>query len=126
MTPKEESEVLMREVKTSAEQLLVEHGEFHPFGGLVRRDGGVVITSRVSGEECPAGPDVVHELASSFHERASRGELRAAAIAANVSVSPPGLDATTVDAIRISLDHDGGYAVHVFFPYRIAGDRVAF
>jgi len=42
MTPKAECEVLMKEVLAFAERMLRDHGEFHPFGGIIQRDGGSV------------------------------------------------------------------------------------
>ena len=64
-------------------------------------------------------------LSNGFRQRALTGEIRAAAIVAHVTVPLSG-QAEKVDAVRISLDHHDGYAVHVFFPYRKDGTRVTF
>jgi hypothetical protein len=119
MTPKEECERLMVEMKEFAKQMLRSHGEFHPFGGTIRIDDAIVHASADAGTEFPRGDDLVEILADSFHAEAMAGNIRAAAIVANVRVTPPGQSSAT-DAIRISLDHVGGYAAHVFFPYRLS------
>lgn len=122
MTPKEDSEVLLTEVKSFAEKMLREQGEFHPFGGMMRRDGQVIQVGADSGKEFPPAGDLIALLADAFHQQSAQHSIRAAAIVANVSVTPPH-SPDPVDAIRISIDHESDYSVHVFFPYVLSTDN---
>jgi hypothetical protein len=56
-------------------------------------------------------------LSESYTKRANTGELRAAAVRADVRVPPPGSEAKT-DAIHVGLEHANGEAVTVFLPYQ--------
>jgi hypothetical protein len=124
MTPKEEAEHLMRELLHFAEHMLGKHGEFHPFGGMVRADGRVVCVGADIGREFPAGRDVVGILVDSFRNAEMRGGAVAVAVVANVTVKPPGKTGDT-DAIRVSIDHQTDYSVHVFFPYTLDASGLA-
>jgi hypothetical protein len=121
MTPKEECEGMMDELIGSAEERLVQDGEFHPFAAILGEDGQVqqVASMPVS----PGGPDVVGRLVAALQARAAGSQpVRAACIVALVSVERPGTQ-DAVDAIRMALDHRQGYAAHVFFPYRLRSDE---
>jgi hypothetical protein len=125
VTPKQESESLMDEMLPFAKHMLGSYGEFPPFGGLIKVDEQIVLLGAGSGDELPPRGNLVNVLSTGFRQRALTGEIRAAAIVAHVTVPLSG-HAEEVDAVRISLDHHEGYAVHVFFPYRKDGTRVTF
>ena len=125
MTPKQESESLIDEMLPFAKHLLGSYGEFPPFGGLIKMDEQMILLGAGPAEELASRADLVSVLSDGFRQRALSGEIRAAAIVAQVTVPGSGL-AGDVDAVRISLDHHGGYAVHVFFPYRKNGTLVTF
>jgi hypothetical protein len=125
VTPKEESESLMDEMLPFAKHLLGNYGEFPPFGGLIKTDEQIVLLGAGSEGELPPRGNLVNVLSNGFRQRALTGEIRAAAIVAQVTVPRSG-QADNVDAVRISLDHHDGYAVHVFFPYQKDGMRVTF
>ena len=125
MTPKEESESLMDEMLPFAKHMLGSYGEFPPFGGLIKTDEQIILLGAGAAEEFPPRRDLVNVLSDGFRQRALTGEIRAAAIVAQVTVPLSG-QAEISDAVRISLDHHEGYAVHVFFPYRKDGTRVTF
>src|SRR5215831_16022332 len=115
MTPKAECEVLMKEVLAFAARMLRDHGEFHPFGGTIQRDGGPALVSGWTGECFPPAADVIQVLTDGFRREAATGDIRAAALVINVSTQPPN-QSNRVDARRIALDHRDDYAVCVFFP----------
>jgi hypothetical protein len=125
VTPKQESELLMDEMLPFAKHLLCSYGEFPPFGGLIKTDEQIVLLGAGPTEELASRRDLVSVLSDGFRQRALTGELRAAAIVAQVTVPRSG-QARKVDAVRISLDHHEGYAVHFFFPYRKDGTAVTF
>jgi hypothetical protein len=121
MTPKAECEVLMKEMLVFAERMLRDHGEFHPFGGTIMRDGGLALVSGWTGERLPPGADVIRVLTDGFRREAAAGDIRAAALVVNVSTQPPD-QSNKVDAIRIALDHRDDYVVSVFFPYQVIAE----
>lgn len=125
MTPKQESESLIDEMLPFAKHLLGSYGEFPPFGGLLKMDEQMILLGAGSGEELASRTDLVSVLSDGFRQRALSGEIKAAAIVAQVTVPGSG-QAGDVEAVRISLDHHDGYAVHVFFPYRKNGTLVTF
>lgn len=116
MTPKEECEGLMDELIGTVEKLLIQDGEFHPFGATLGEDGTIQeVGPTPIGND---GLDSVGRLAVSLKERAVQQPVRAACIVALVAVQRPGTDGS-VDAIRMALDHREGYVAHVFFPYEL-------
>ena len=128
VTPQQESESLMDEVLPFAKHMLGNYGEFPPFGGLIKTDEQIILLGAGSVEELPPRRDPVDVLSNGFRQRALTGEIRAAAIVAHVMVPQSGKSegSEKVDAVRVSLDHHDGYAVHVFFPYQKEGKRVTF
>jgi hypothetical protein len=53
MTPKAECEILMKEVLAFGGADAARPCEFHPFGGTIRRDGGLALVSGWTGECLP-------------------------------------------------------------------------
>jgi hypothetical protein len=121
MTPKAECKVLMKEMVAFAERMLCEHGEFHPFGGTILRDGRVALAGGQTGEEMLRAVDLIRVLTDGFRQDAAAGDIRAAALVVNVSTLSPN-QSNKVDAIRIALDHRDHYAVRVFFPYHLLAE----
>lgn len=100
-----------------AQKLLKEQGEFYPFGASMSADGKVCMDGVATDEEHPPSQELLDLLADSYSKRANSGELRAAALCADVRVPSPGSVEKT-DAISVGLEHVGGEAVTVFLPYR--------
>jgi hypothetical protein len=69
-----------------------------------------------TGDDRPPSQELIDSLAGTYAQRASTGDIRAAAICADVRVVPPGT-ATKTDAISVALEHTSGEAVTVFLPY---------
>ncbi|MGC2161121.1 MAG: hypothetical protein WA634_04360, partial [Silvibacterium sp.] len=55
-------------------------------------------------------------------ERAKKGLLQAAATASNVTIATPSAEGFT-DAVMIEIEHESGYCVRAFVPYRITGGQ---
>ena len=115
----------MDELLPFAKHLLGSYGAFPPFGGFIKTDEQIILLGAGRPEEVASRTELVSVLSDGFRQRALTGEIRAAAIVAQVTVPSSG-QAGAVDAVRISLDHYEGYAVDVFFPYRKAGTVVTF
>jgi hypothetical protein len=99
-----------------AKKILKQNGEFYPFGASMDADGKITMDGATTGEERPPSQELLDLLAQSYANRANSGELRAAAVCADVRVPPPGSEAKT-DAIQVGLEHSTGEAVTVFLPY---------
>jgi hypothetical protein len=100
-----------------AQKMLKQHGEFFPFGASMALDGKITMDGATTGKEKPPSQELLDLLSESYTERANKGELRAAAVCADVRVPPPGSEAKT-DAIQVGLEHANGEAVTVFLPYQ--------
>jgi len=117
-TPKEDCEKLMNALLPFAEQMLREHGEFHPFGGAMKPDGEIVHHGAYTGKELPKGQELVNLLTEAFRQSAAKGEYIATAIVYDIRTVPRG-DTEKTDAICVSLDHRNDYSVNVAFPYTL-------
>ena len=118
-SPKDECEELMDALLPIAEKMLSKHGEFHPYGGSITKDGEVQPASVYDGRERPPSNDLINMLASVFQEEAEKGSVRATAIVYDALVTPPGATEKT-DAIIVCLDHQDGYSAQVCLPYTIS------
>lgn len=120
--PKEEAEALVNDILPLARRMLAEHGEFHPYGGFMRTSGEIVHVGAVDPHtEHPKAASLIDRLKRDFRRRALAKEIRAAAVVFDVRVSPPG-KSDKVDAIQVSVEHDGSYCAEVFFPYSRSSD----
>jgi hypothetical protein len=100
-----------------AKKMRKQHGEFYPFGASMGADGNITMDGATTREEKPPSQELIDVLAASYATRSRTGELRAAALCADVRVLPPGSEAKT-DAIQVGLEHSSGEAVTVFLPYK--------
>ncbi len=100
-----------------AQEMLRKHGEFFPFGAVMKVDGELVGVQGHTGEEQPPSQDVIDLLQASLKDQAAKDEIRAAGICLDVMVTPPGSNEKT-DALCARLEHKTGEAVEVYLPYR--------
>lgn len=99
-----------------AEQMLSKHGEFFPFGAVMRTNGKVESHAAHDGGEQPASQKLIEMMTRGFRQQAAKGTIRAAAICYDVLTLPPG-QAKKTDAICVSAEHRNGEAVDVYVPY---------
>jgi hypothetical protein len=92
-----------------AQQELVDHGEFIPYGAAIGLGGQpeLVFARPAYGGDEPL--DVIDACMAALHEK--QHLIQAAAIVADIS-TPEG------DAIKVDLEHAEGHAITVLFPYR--------
>ncbi|HBJ83081.1 MAG TPA: hypothetical protein DDZ88_04245 [Verrucomicrobiales bacterium] len=118
-TPKQDCEQLMREFMPLAKQMLVAHGEFYPYGGVMRSDGSIVhLGAKEPGTDHPASRTLIEILQSHFRERAASNDIMASCLIFDVRIARPGSQDKT-DAIQVNLDHQADYSVEVIFPYHL-------
>jgi hypothetical protein len=124
VTPKEDATQLMNMMLPLAEQMLREYGEFYPYGGVMLADGSMQSFAAADGNEYPRSTDLIGMLEDTFREHAHEGRYRATGIVYDVRTVPPGTIEKT-DAIALRLDHESGYSVVVFIPYRLSDGQIA-
>ena len=126
MTQMHESETLMNAVLPVAERMLKQHGEFYPYGGCMRLDGSIThIGATDADTDHPKSRDVLFVLKDSLREMASRGACKAVALVFDVSIALPN-SVEKGDAIQVNIEHEGGYSVEVFFPYRLTEGELVY
>lgn len=116
MTPKEQTELLMNEMLAFAMKMLVEHGDFHPFGGYLTRDMRIVHVGVDGVGDFPPGSDVFDQLVFCFRRMSNDSAISAFSIVANVFLNS---DENRGDAIRFSLEHRDSFSATVFFRYEL-------
>jgi hypothetical protein len=100
-----------------AKQMLLEYGEFYPFGAVMSSSGETrMVGAKMEGDDHPPSESLIDLLTDAFKEQAARRELRAAGICYDVLTVPPGEDQKR-DAICCGLEHYTGEWVDVFLPY---------
>jgi len=115
---REEANQLYAEAMPFAEKMLNEHGEFHPYGGVINKEGKIEFVGIYEGNEHPDPQNLVETYKNNFRDKAKAGEIRVAVIIYDAKVTKPGTQ-EKVDAIVAELDHRDGYSVAVATPYTI-------
>jgi hypothetical protein len=98
------------------QQMLEEHGEFLPYGGVMTTSGEITAEAAYEGEE-PSSQKLIEMMTRVFRQRAAAGEIRAAGMFYDCRIIPPGQTEQT-NAICASLEHQSGQFVDVFLPYK--------
>lgn len=116
MTPKEQVERIFEDMLQFARKMLVEHGEFHPFGVCLASTGDMVHT----GVQMDGGGDAdrMKLLQLALQER--KDCAIAYGVASNVWL--PQSDDVGFDAVQVFLEHRDGYCADVFCPYDLSRD----
>jgi hypothetical protein len=105
-----------------AKRMLRRYGEFGPFGFAMNQEGRVKMEAIVQQDMPADAPLLLDLLLQQLTERARRGALQATAMASNVTMGKPSKEGYT-DAIMLDIEHQSGYCVKAFVPYRIAGGQ---
>jgi hypothetical protein len=100
-----------------AKEMLVENGDFYPFGATVSEGGKLAADPGHDGvDDQPDAPDVYRVIFERFSTNRP-SEAVAAALVANVTI-PDEFDAPVKDGVRVHLESDG-YARFIYVPYEI-------
>jgi hypothetical protein len=105
-----------------AKRMLRRYGEFGPFGFVMNRDGDVKMEPIAQQDMPPDAAMLLGLLYQQLGEKAKRGSLRAAAGASNVTMAKTSDEGYT-DAIMVDIEHENGYCVKAFIPYRMTGGQ---
>jgi hypothetical protein len=105
-----------------ARRMLRKYAEFGPFGFSLdlRRD---LVNETLAQKNLPADPALLLQLLHDhLAERSSRKEIIAAATAVNVTLNQTS-DEGFSDALLVEIEHQNGYCIKAFVPYRMAGGQ---
>ena len=122
--PKAECERLMQEALPFAENLLLKHGEFFPYGQALDPSGAVVHVAAYDGREQPPCVDLMRLLKQGFVEGAKEGKYKATAMVYDVRVPLPSSGVKS-DAFAVASDRRDNYSVVVYFAYEIKRGELA-
>lgn len=104
-------ETLLNLLISFAQPMLDQHGEFHPFAGVMDTHGKARVVT---------GDTTESELVNTLKKNAKQGEYRSVALCKNVSITTT---SGMTDAIQIVLEHKNGQNLQAFLPYKIAKDK---
>lgn len=106
-----------------ARKVLRAYGEIGPFAFSMQADGSIS-RETLDRPQLPADPaNILNILHDHVAARARRGEIQAAAAAANVGLAQASAEGYS-EAIVLQIERQGGYAVKVSVPYRIYGGQL--
>jgi hypothetical protein len=120
-TDKEQAEILMGELVDFAEKMLGSFGDFHPFGGYLSEHEEVVQVGLSPSVSWGSDRERSEAISEALRSISTEKNALVAGIVTNVSM--PTLTGAD-DAIRVFLEHKGGYCADVFFRYRFAEGRI--
>lgn len=105
-----------------AKKMLRRYGEFGPFGYRMNLDGDVAIEAVAQHDMPPEPALLLGLLYQQLAERAKQRRLLAASTASNVTMGSPSAEGFA-DAVMVEIEHQSGYCVRAFVPYRIGGGQ---
>jgi len=100
-----------------AQQMLAKHGTFFPFGATMSPKGEISLAAGYDDKPGIDAREVISLTLDGFRAGARSGNYQAVALCVDVRVDAPDGSGKT-DAIRVTLEENGGEALNVFMPYR--------
>lgn len=119
--PAEDLDTLLNHVLHYAVERLEAEGDFHPFAAAIDTDGELRMVGMEPETEEPSPQEIVDQLGASLSAAAERGEIRASAICANVTLPSEDGDA---EAALVQLEHREDDPVDLALPYELHGDHI--
>jgi hypothetical protein len=100
-----------------AQQMLAKHGTFFPFGATMSTNGEISLAAGYDDKPGIDAQEIIELTLDGFRAGAQSGDYQAIALCVDVRVDAPDGSGKT-DAIRVTLEENGGEALNVFMPYR--------
>lgn len=116
-------DALLDHLLTNAVEQLEAEGDFHPFAAAIDEDGELRMVGIEPATEEPSPQEIVDQLVASLAAAAERGEIRAAAVCANVTL-PGGDGKSEGEAALVQLEHRDDDPVDIALPYELHGDHI--
>ena len=122
-TPADDLDALLDHLLHHALEQLEAEGDFQPFAAAVDTDGELrlVGAEQESESEEPTPQELVEQLAVSLAAAAGRGEIRASAICAHVTLPS---EAGEAEAALVQLEHREDDPIDIALPYELHGDHL--
>ncbi|HLH33257.1 MAG TPA: hypothetical protein VKX41_01190 [Alloacidobacterium sp.] len=119
---RDDANELLNAAVNYARRMLRRYGEFGPFGFSLTGQREIV-NETAPRKNVPPDPAMLLELLyEQLRERGSKKEIIAAATTANVTMSKPSTEGFS-DALLVEIEHQSGYCIKAFVPYRIGGGQ---
>jgi hypothetical protein len=112
---RKDMETLLNAAMSVAGDELKRRGEFGPYA--VTMDASGEVTQEPEPEGRIPAEELLERLREAVAVRARRGEVRAVAVGLNVGMRQKREGFR--DAVRLEMEHRGGYALEVFVPYGV-------
>ncbi len=119
---RDDANELLNAAVNYARRMLRKYGEFGPFGFSLN-EKRELINETVPRKDMPPDPSMLLELLhEQLAERSGKKEIIAAAMAANVTMKKTSAEGFS-DALMVEIEHQSGYCIKAFVPYRIGGGQ---
>jgi hypothetical protein len=115
--PREDLDNLLSACIPFAQQMLAKHGTFFPFGCTMSPTGEVNLAAGYDDKPGIDAQEIADLTLEGFRAGARSAEYKAIALCVDVRVDAPDGSGKT-DAIRVTLEENGGEAMNIFMPYR--------
>ena len=119
--PTDDLDALLDHLLHLALEQLEADGDFHPFAAAIGSDGELRIVDPEPESEEATPEEIVEQLAADLAAAAGRGEIRASAICANVTLPN---EAGEAQAALVQLEHREDDPVDIALPYELHGDHL--
>ena len=120
---RDDANELLNAAVNYAKRMLRKYGEFGPFGFSLNQQRELV-NETVPRTDLPPDPAMLLQLLQDqLTERSSNKEIIAAATAANVTLAKTSEEGFS-DALLVEIEHQNGYCIKAFVPYRMAGGQL--
>ena len=120
---RDDANELLNAAVNYAKRMLRKYGEFGPFGFSLNQQRELV-NETVPRKDLPPDPAMLLQLLQDqLTERSSNKEIIAAATAANVTLAKVSEEGFS-DALLVEIEHQNGYCIKAFVPYRMAGGQL--
>ena len=119
---REDANELLNAAVNYARRMLRKYGEFGPFAFSLSEKRELV-NETVPRKDMPPDPGMLLELLhDQLAERSGKKQILAAAMAANVTMAKASAEGFS-DALMVEIEHQSGYCIKAFVPYRIGGGQ---
>lgn len=120
---RDDANELLNAAVNYARRMLRRYGEFGPFSFSLNEKRELV-NETVPRREMPPDPTMLLDLLQGqLAERSGKKEIIAAATAANVTMTRASAEGFS-DALLVEIEHQSGYCIKAFIPYRIGGGQL--
>jgi hypothetical protein len=120
---REDANEVLNACVSYAKRMLRRYGQFAPFAYRMNLDGDVALEVVAQHDMPPDPPLLLELLYQQLGERAKKNLLLAAGTASNVTMGKASEEGF-IDAVMIELEHQTGYCVQAFVPYKITGGQL--